>query len=1124
MLRPGILYFGGGVNANAQVACPHPVPDSPTDEDILRLFYCATDGNNWKNTTSGTELWGSATLNDWHGVTATSDNPPRVTQLILGYNNLSGTIPAELGNLTKLTKLHLQLNQLSGTIPPELGNLTGLTSLWLYANQLSGTIPPELGNLTGLTSLRLYANQLSGTIPTELASLTNLTHLQLNNNQLSGEIPPELANLRNSLQSLQLSKNQLRGTIPTQLGNLTSLTHLHLYANQLSGTIPTQLGSLTNLQYLQLQNNKLSGTIPEELGNLTNLLWFFLDGNQLSGEIPTQLGNLTNLRWLHLGNNQLSGTIPADLGNLRSSLTWLFLNNNQLSGAIPTQLGSLTRLAELHLQVNQLSGTIPTQLGSLTRLQRLYLNDNQLSGTIPADLGNLRNSLVLLFLNNNQLSGEIPTELGDLTNLIWLHLDNNRLSGEIPAQLGNLPILEELGFWGNSQQLTWDTISDELGWRVDRAALRSLYESNNGANWRNKGGWLDSTDPFSFSSWYGVMTNDDGRVSGLNLRGNGLTGEITDAFEVMGGLESLNLSYNRPLRGTLPLRLKDIELTLLDIRCTNLSTFAPSELPEGVTLLRGCPPPPLPDPVINNEEGVQVSGETESGFPITPREEEGSFDYRRRAINFSVTRDPGLSSGDPAVIIPRSVLDRVYRTNQKITFHLSEGSQEDSPSGFRLGGLTAEIDLVGVTLRPGEAVTVCLPPAEVKGESYIHHYDEASGEWKLLESQQLQTVNDDDLLCGETNAVSLFGVFIPVIESAEGVVHGGETGSGFPLTPFGAGGNIVYGERTINLSVTGDVDMSSGDPAVIVPRSVLDRVRGVSFELSEGSPPQGPPSGFRLGGLTAEIDLVGVTLRPGEAVTVCLPPAEVKGESYIHRYDEASGEWKLLESQQLQTVNDDDLLCGETNAVSLFGVFIPVIESAEGVVHGGETGSGFPLTPFGAGGNIVYGERTINLSVTGDVDMSSGDPAVIVPRSVLDRVRGVSFELSEGSPPQGPPSGFRLGGLTAEIDLVGVTLEEEETVGVCLPSAGGDIYRYSEASEEWELLESQPQTVNGEEVVCAETGAVSLVGVFVEETGRGCAVAAVNGEGTVRWQGAVFNLLFTISVMLLIPGRKLLRL
>ena len=35
----------------------------------------------------------------------------------------------------------------------------------------------------------------------------------------------------------------------------------------------------------------------------------------------------------------------------------------------------------------------------------------------------------------------------------------------------------------------------------------------------------------------------------------------------------------------------------------------------------------------------------------------------------------------------------------------------------------------------------------------------------------LKTVNEEELLCGETDSFSLFGVFVPVIESAEGVSH-----------------------------------------------------------------------------------------------------------------------------------------------------------------------------------------------------------------------------------------------------------------------------------------------------------------------------------------------------------------
>ena len=43
--------------------------------------------------------------------------------------------------------------------------LTGLTGLWLAGNQLSGTIPAELGNLASLTTLDSSWNNLTETSP-----------------------------------------------------------------------------------------------------------------------------------------------------------------------------------------------------------------------------------------------------------------------------------------------------------------------------------------------------------------------------------------------------------------------------------------------------------------------------------------------------------------------------------------------------------------------------------------------------------------------------------------------------------------------------------------------------------------------------------------------------------------------------------------------------------------------------------------------------------------------------------------------------------------------------------------------------------------------------------------------
>ena len=386
--------------------------DAATDRAALVAFYNATGGANWGN--NGNWL-SNAPIGAWHGVTTDSDG--RVTHLDLRTNQLTGEIPAELGNLTNLTHLYLSGNQLTGEIPAELGNLTNLIRLHLSSNQLTGEIPAELGNLTNLEGLHLYSNQLTGEIPAELGNLTNLIRLHLSSNQLTGEIPAELGNLT-SLQSLWLQGNQLTGEIPAELGSLTSLQSLWLQGNQLTGEIPAELGSLTNLTHLYLNNNQLTGEIPAELGSLTNLTHLYLYDNQLTGSIPAELGNLTNLIRLSLTRNQLTGAIPAELGSL-TSLQSLWLQGNQLTGEIPAELGDLTNLTELKLHNNQLTGAIPAELGSLTNLTELWLASNQLTGAIPAELGSLTN-LTELWLIDNQLTGEIPAELGNLTNLIRL--------------------------------------------------------------------------------------------------------------------------------------------------------------------------------------------------------------------------------------------------------------------------------------------------------------------------------------------------------------------------------------------------------------------------------------------------------------------------------------------------------------------------------------------------------------------------------------------------------------------------------------------------------------------------------------------------------------------------------
>lgn len=267
------------------------------DRAALIAIYHATGGPNWERT--GHWLT-SLSMRDWEGVAThlREDGVVTVTGLRLAGNNLTGTIPPEIGNLTGLEWLWLQSNQLTGPIPLEIGNLTGLASLSLSSNSLTGPIPLEVGKLTGLKQLWLYNNALTGPIPPEIGNLTGLDQLVLGGNQLTGPIPPEIGNLT-GLVWLLLSGNPLASPIPPEIGNLTGLKALWLSNNQLVGPIPLEIGNLAGLEYLSLYDNHLAGPIPPWIGDLTRLKGLWLYNNALTGALPQTLTRipLTHFHW-----------------------------------------------------------------------------------------------------------------------------------------------------------------------------------------------------------------------------------------------------------------------------------------------------------------------------------------------------------------------------------------------------------------------------------------------------------------------------------------------------------------------------------------------------------------------------------------------------------------------------------------------------------------------------------------------------------------------------------------------------------------------------------------------------------------------------------------------------------
>ena len=119
------------------------------------------------------------------------------------------------------------------------------------------------------------------------------------------------------------------------------------------------------------------------------------------------------------------------------------------------------------------------------------------------------------------------------------------------------------------------------GVATDKAALTALYNATDGANWTPNTNW--TTDE-PLSSWHGVTTNSDGRVTALALNNNGLDGTLPAELGDLSALEQLDLQ-NNALSGALPDELAN--LTNLTSLLFNESRALTGPLPDGLRELSG---------------------------------------------------------------------------------------------------------------------------------------------------------------------------------------------------------------------------------------------------------------------------------------------------------------------------------------------------------------------------------------------------------------------------------------------------------------------------------------------------------------------------------------------------------
>ena len=369
---------------------------------------------------------------------------------------------------------------------------------------------------------------------------------------------------------LELYRNNIAGPIPVELAGLSRLTHLELGSNHFTGAIPPELGELVDLSHLGFFNNRLAGPVPPELGNLSRLTWLEIERNALTGLIPRSFLELDRLnRFYFSDTNGLCAPGTPEFASWIAAMRGYegpFCNQSDLAA-----------LASLYEASGGGGWTNADGWPGDAATAEWY-------GVSADSLGRVTG----LDLSGNVLAGRLPENLGQLAHLTELRIDDNALSGRLPPSLSMLP-LQELRYDGtelcappDSSFQTWlQAIPSHQGTGTecappsDREVLVTLYDATGGPNWAESENWL-SEKPLR--SWYGVRTDQAGRVTALLLPNNALAGPIPAELGELSRLRNLIL-WNNDLQGSIPAELGGLaHLTELILWNTGLTGNIPAEL------------------------------------------------------------------------------------------------------------------------------------------------------------------------------------------------------------------------------------------------------------------------------------------------------------------------------------------------------------------------------------------------------------------------------------------------------------------------------------------------------------------------------------------------------------------
>ncbi|XP_022717795.1 probable LRR receptor-like serine/threonine-protein kinase At1g34110 [Durio zibethinus] len=233
------------------------------------------------------------------------DHLPNLRWLDLSGSQISRRIPTSLFKCKKLERTYLAYNQLEGTVPLEVANLTSLKVLDIDRNNLNG-------NLDQLQVLVLRSNRFYGLDNSKVtSSFTHLRVIDLSHNHFSGYLPTKFFENLHAIREGYEKKVKPEYMIDASADGIAY--HIQSVSFTAKGLETEFQEILTTWTVIDFSNNQFMGQIPKAIGELHSLVVLNLSHNSLTGPIPPSLGDLSELESLDLSANKLEGEIPAQL-------------------------------------------------------------------------------------------------------------------------------------------------------------------------------------------------------------------------------------------------------------------------------------------------------------------------------------------------------------------------------------------------------------------------------------------------------------------------------------------------------------------------------------------------------------------------------------------------------------------------------------------------------------------------------------------------------------------------------------------------------------------------------------------------------------------------------------------